>query len=370
MASSLVARIYGSYNLVHIVQLDDLKLVIRVPATGWGDGMTKTAARALASQVTVMRLIAGNTSVPVPTVFAFDTSSSNEINAPYICMSFVPGETVSKSWFDANGPVPLEDRRLRILESTSQAMAQLSRFRFDKIGSPYEEINGSLTLDPCYDWRENDDGSVRIVGTGPYYSTAAYLQDHRGPDNMKAPWGIAAAKIIDAVAPNLPVRDAANDFVLSVPDFDSQNIVVDNEGNLTGIIDWDLAQTVPHCVGYCRYPGWITRDWDLLMYGWLKSDMSENSPVELEGYRKYYNEKLGEALLRTRDWEFTEKSHVREAVWIATLRTPNRLRICSKLVEAVLGEEVDAQDVLFELGMDRLDDWDGLKQKLVGLVSH
>ena len=31
-------------------------------------------------------------------------------------------------------------------------------------------------------------------------------------------------------------------FVLSVPDFDSQNIMVDDQGNLTGIIDWDLAQ--------------------------------------------------------------------------------------------------------------------------------
>ncbi|KAK1764834.1 hypothetical protein QBC33DRAFT_546159 [Phialemonium atrogriseum] len=334
--------------------------------------MTKTAARALESQATVMRLIARKTSVPVPAVYAFDTSSNNEISAPYICTSFIPGETVSKVWFDETGPIPLEDRRLRILESTSRAIAQLSHFSFEKIGSPYEEVDGSLTLDPCYDWHENDDGNVCIVGTGPYDSTIGYLQEHRAPENAKSPWGIAAAKIIDVVAPSLPVRGTVDDFVLSIPDFDSQNIMVDQMGNLTGIIDWDLAQTVPRCVGYCRYPSWITRDWDPLMYGWPKMRKSENSPDELDAYRQYYNEKLGEALQWAGDWGFTKKSHVREAVWIATLSGPNRLRICCKLVQAVMGEGIVAQDVLFDLGTNRVmeEDWDDLKQKLAYLVSH
>jgi hypothetical protein len=55
--------------------------------------------------------------------------------------------------------------------------------------------------------------------------------------------------------------------------------MVDDKGNLMGIID--LIQTLPRCVGYSRYPGWITRDWDPLM--------SE----ELERYRIYYCQAIG-----------------------------------------------------------------------------
>ena len=91
----LVTRITGSYNLIHIIQLDDSILVIRIPATGWGSGITKAAARALESQVTLMCSTARKTSVSVPTVYAFNISCDNEIKAPYICMSFIPGETVA-----------------------------------------------------------------------------------------------------------------------------------------------------------------------------------------------------------------------------------------------------------------------------------
>jgi len=34
LSSRLVRRIGGLYNLVHIIQRDDFKLVIRIPATG------------------------------------------------------------------------------------------------------------------------------------------------------------------------------------------------------------------------------------------------------------------------------------------------------------------------------------------------
>ena len=38
--------------------------------------------------------------------------------------------------------------------------------------------------------------------------------------------------------------------------------MVDEQGNVTGLIDWNLTQTMPRCVRYARYHGWTTRDWD------------------------------------------------------------------------------------------------------------
>jgi len=38
---------------------------------------------------------------------------------------------------------------------------------------------------------------------------------------------------------------AREKFVLSLPDFGPQNIMTDEQGNLTGITDWGKVQTVP-----------------------------------------------------------------------------------------------------------------------------
>jgi aminoglycoside phosphotransferase (APT) family kinase protein len=91
----LIHRIAGSYNLVHIVEVDGVKLVIRVPATGWGSGMTPAAAEALQSQAATMRLIREKTAVPIPEIYSLDTTGNNEIGAPYIYMSLVLGRPVS-----------------------------------------------------------------------------------------------------------------------------------------------------------------------------------------------------------------------------------------------------------------------------------
>jgi hypothetical protein len=173
---------------------------------------------------------------------------------------------------------------------------------------------------------------------------------------------------MDAVVRHLPFRDSAEGFVLSVPDLDSQNILVDDEGNLTGLIDWDLVQTLPRCVGYCRYPGWITRDWDPLMYGWPRSD-SENSPEELARYRMHYNQAMGEAMLWTGDWEFTGKSHLWEAIWVAVLNNVNRLEICCKLVQEATGNDKDsARGLMYDIGTGEAD-WPRLEKQLEAFIA-
>ena len=190
--------------------------------------------------------------------------------------------------------------------------------------------------------------------------------------------------MVNAVLPYLP-SDVAENFVLSIPDFDAQNVIVDNEGTLTGIIDWDLVQTAPPYAGYTSYPSFITRDWNPLMYGWSpQADSenspeelerssqadSENSPDELERYRAYYNQQMGRALGRKGDWMYTEKSHITEAVWNAALDGKCRVEICAKLIQEAMGvEKAAAMDILYDLGTDGLDKnyWRVVKEKMGGL---
>ncbi|KXX81148.1 Altered inheritance of mitochondria protein 9, mitochondrial [Madurella mycetomatis] len=224
----LGCRIGGSSNLLHIIELDgDFKLVIRITATGWGDGLTATAAHGMESQVATLRLIASMTTIPVPQVYAFDITTSNSIGAPYIYMSFVPGQTLATAWFDATLPTPLEDRCLKTLTSLSRCLAQLAQFSFAKIGSIHKGMNGDLTVGPCYDWKENEDGRIRVIAPGPYDTAAAYLRDHYAVTDNNSPWKAAATAVAKAVVRRLPFRDSSGGFVPSIPDIDSQNIMVD-----------------------------------------------------------------------------------------------------------------------------------------------
>ncbi|KAK6951706.1 hypothetical protein Daesc_006229 [Daldinia eschscholtzii] len=369
-----VAQVFGSYNIVNIMQLDDFKLVIRIPANGWGSGKTEAAARALESQVATMHLIAQNTSIPVPQIYDFDTTDYNSIGAPYICMSFIPGTPASQVWFRDSDIMRREELRLNILRSLAGAMAQLSQFTFDKMGSISSVDLSSTSLSPCYAWYEGDDGTMQVVTSGPFDSTIAHLDanhDRNNEDNEYNEWDKAEKKIMDAIIPFSVINDKLCHFVLCHPDLDSQNVMVDDQGNVTGLIDWDMTTTMPQCLGYAAYPSWITRDWDPIVYGWPYED-AEDSPETLERYRSYYHDQIIRALGWKGDWKFTEYSHIARAVWIATLSKRNRLEICRKLVQVALDTGKDnALDILYDIGTDYYaeEDWDELKTKLRQVVS-
>jgi hypothetical protein len=371
--TKLVTRICGSYNIVHVMEVETTKLIIRVPATGWGAGMTKAAEDALASQVAIMRLIRKKTDVPVPEVYSFDPTNNNKISAPFICMSFIPGETVSHVWLDDSlDEVSRDSLRLSILTSISKSMAQLSSLTFDRIGSIMEREDGANFLGPVFDWDEQEDGSMQVKAARTYVSTTEYLACHMEFKAERDSWDRSGNKMVEALVQSSPDLNSHSRFVLCPPDFDSQNILVDpNSGNVTGFIDWDLCQTMPPHLGYARYPGLITRDWDPLMYGYPVIE-TEDSPETLQRYREHYNIKLGEALSWEGDWKFTKNSHISEAVWNAALSSFTRMDIVRKFVEVALGIQTqsDALSVLYDLGDDYYsqEDWDSLKEKLKLLV--
>lgn len=117
-----------------------------------------------------------------------------------------------------------------------------------------DEEARSIAIRPLVDWRENEDGSLRVEASGPYTSAGAYLRSHLVLGN-KSSWDRTEAKLMDTLLCLAPDLDSQDGFVLCPPDFDSQNVLVDDQVNVTGIIDWDMAHTMPRPLGYARYPG-------------------------------------------------------------------------------------------------------------------
>ena len=58
-------------------------------------------------------------------------------------------------WFGRTKPKPLGERQLRTLDTLAQAMSQLQKFQFDKIGSlQFNNGTDSIEIGPCYEWDE------------------------------------------------------------------------------------------------------------------------------------------------------------------------------------------------------------------------
>lgn len=126
-----------------------IKLVIRVPCSGWGDSWTPIAAQTMESQAATMRLVRSRTDAPVPEIYEMDVTTNNEIEAPYFCINVFEGKEVWDYWY---GPLSTEAMRLKILTSLARTMAQFAPFSFDKMGSVHQTQDGSYTVGQTYRW--------------------------------------------------------------------------------------------------------------------------------------------------------------------------------------------------------------------------
>ncbi|OCH92381.1 hypothetical protein OBBRIDRAFT_802655 [Obba rivulosa] len=79
-------------------------------------------------------------------------------------------------------------------------------------------------------------------------------------------------------------------FALGHPDFDSQNVLVDDTGEVTGLIDWDGVAMVPVQLGALACPAWLTVDSDQIMYDLYKEQPHHDSEADLHMYRKMYTD--------------------------------------------------------------------------------
>ena len=361
----------GSFNLIYTIEFSDgLKWVLRIPAPGEHGRFTPTSSRNLRSEAMTMSFLRKNTAIPIPKIFDFDETTNNEIGAPYILMDFAEGQRVSELWFDTTGPTPLEQRRLRILDTVAMAMSQLCIFQFDKIGSlqfdsddlsptrigPCNVLDAAADLTAMYDGLEP---VLTFRKIGPFDTSREYfealLSMHDTPEyeyaiGMRQLLRMMLQSIPPSFSTKIPQTESES-FVLAYPDFASQNVLISENGTLTALLDWDDIQTVPRCIGYSRFPNWITRDWNPLRYGYDDPDSrQENSPNELEYYRSRYAKKMRTLMSQT--FDFTMKSHLFEALWIAVSSPACTSHIVEKIFTYLFPEDLEHDPIyLYETVM-------------------
>lgn len=94
-------------------------------------------------------------------------------------------------------------------------------------------------------------------------------------------------------------------FVIKPPDFDWQNILVDDNGNIIGLLDWDGVCTVPRFQGFAPTPKFLQQDY---LRTWYWEGDGGCSDRDLARYRKAYANFMAEARGNRGDCIYTAKS--------------------------------------------------------------
>ena len=349
--------LFGGFNVVFVITFsDDVKWIARFPGYGVSS-FGELEARRLLSDIQTKTLIRSSTSIPIPEVFAWDLNRENPVGAPYHLETFVEGRLLAERW--TGDWLSDESKKRKVLRKLAQLMSQLHSLHFDKIGSLVLGADGTslkvdATVEMNYSWDMSEDEIWPTASlSGPFGSTKEYLLSGLSdPEDVpevrrhiKADIAILR-QAIDSIPKTL---DTPQSFSLGHPDFNYQNILTNDEGEITGLIDWDGLETCPRPLGFARYPSWITRDWDPAMYDYAKElpdpdnkAYQEDSPEQLLSYRREYaaamvNQNLPKEAYSPND---TRLSHLVEAISIAVGNTMCRPSIIGVLLEYAFNKKM------------------------------
>jgi aminoglycoside phosphotransferase (APT) family kinase protein len=333
----------GSFNIVYEVTFSDgVKWAIRVPAEG--DISSSVYSRSIYLDIIAQRFIRSKTSIPLPQIHYWSLDTNNLLSRPFVIMDFMPGINLSKVWNKSSWITDI--KRKSIFEQIATWMVELSTLEFDKIG--------------CLDWDDTPglhhvvpfpDSSAFFVGVpheeiydevpaGPFNSAHSFLSfllstRRRIADSPM----LAVLQLFLSALPDNTLDGPP--FVFYHPDFDSQNVLVDEDGVITGIIDWDNVHIGPRQGAAAAYPSWLTVDWDPLYYGWsekasLEANAGYDSPTELAKYRKEYLDAIHHASAGKLT-DITRNSHVWSTLSIAICNGIATSEIVDHLSKFVFG---------------------------------
>ncbi|KAI9793098.1 MAG: hypothetical protein M1816_000996 [Peltula sp. TS41687] len=234
----------GGRHMVRILKFEDgsrwiarLKLSTK-DTTALGDEMMK-------SEVDCLTLVKDRTTMPVPRVFGSMYKDYATIGAPVMLMECLPGNVGT----DLNYRSIPAQYKSKFFEEMARCQAEMSSSLFPKIGSISRLEDGSYEIGP-----------IPWLG-GPFETATEYLKAWASKatfpieeDFIRMGSGEFADEIIKSVAEfpgriaDLAERIAKRNhgpFPLRHIDFGHNNIVVDDEYNILGVIDWEGAFAAP-----------------------------------------------------------------------------------------------------------------------------
>ncbi|CDF35199.1 unnamed protein product [Chondrus crispus] len=216
------------------------------------------------SEAATLDFIQQNTDAPVPTVIAFDASNDNALRVEWMLLEHMPGKPLRQHWKS----LPLEKKRA-LVKRIALYVVQLFRARIQGIGNLY---HSDTSRDDAVDQTKFrvgrivsneffwDDRTTQEFPRGPFRSSRSWLHArllvhrHESKDIIEASRDeddIDTAEQVAILEQRLAsllhsiftfnLNHEVEETALFHDDLSQQNIMVDEDGNLTAIIDWECV---------------------------------------------------------------------------------------------------------------------------------
>lgn len=255
------------------------------------------------NEVATTEYVRRKTRIPVPEIYAFDSSMDNPLGLEWMLMEMMPGFSLVEIWPSMSDPA-----KEKLAKQVAEYVDELSRLSFDKVGGLYidwdsmepdfqigpmvdlpflknrrlsydihrgpfnslEEYYASViefqladVKDPAHkQLLKTRDPGKRSRACGNYHASSedkaactARHQTDEDPEDDEEFWYDETdlkeiPEVCEALLRVLPVlgqlRTSANPSIcLYHPDLSYQNLLVDASGNITALVDWEILSTAP-----------------------------------------------------------------------------------------------------------------------------
>ncbi|KAH6705777.1 kinase-like domain-containing protein [Verticillium dahliae] len=273
----VVGKASGSFNVCVFIEFyeDSAKWIVRIPIEpAFDDAWIK-----IKSEVATMRYLKLETQVPVPIVHAYGRdvclTLENERTQMFLITEFIHGCSLNKKLL-INAKY---EHRTRFFSQLIDILAELRRLEFPAIGSLTPSSDGSPGPDvgpvismSAVTLRQPHHRTLSLAHRlphKPFASTVDYMeyQINLISDFISIPVAdLTEDDIKEEIAAFFAMKQAIRElsgpsadgepFVLHHQDMRGANIIVDDELNIQGIIDWEFTSTIPRRI--FTPPSWIT----------------------------------------------------------------------------------------------------------------
>ncbi|KAM0255109.1 hypothetical protein ACHAQJ_006113 [Trichoderma viride] len=182
-------------------------------------------------EITRLRFLGRATDVPVPEVIAFDDSASNEIGFEWVLMERMLGDLAYKRWQKMT-----IFQKVTLVQRMAELQAQISRHEFSR--------TGTLTVDSEEGNQEENHFGYDIA---PLENAEDKEDDEGEEDKDDINFALALARRLISLLPKIfpSLQNPPERTVLWHENSSLSNILVDEQGKITAVIDWKCVSAMP-----------------------------------------------------------------------------------------------------------------------------
>lgn len=254
----------GCANYHGWIHFDDgTRWIVRIPRASYGAVPDPLIEYLVASEYATLKFL-GNTKVPAPRPYAYALGSDpqNSVGVSYILMEALAGAPYYSS-------VATPEQREKVLSQLADVLVELSKHPLPRAGSLIHS-NGRTEVSSFASNRY-----VALHQYGPFDDALTYFVqsaeqhlDLIADGQLYHKYPLEAFQfymILKEHAHLLTTNEQANHFYLRHVDDKGDHLLIDEDKNITGIIDWQFARCVPASEAFG--PSYITADLDALYAG-------------------------------------------------------------------------------------------------------